>query len=393
MKRIVPLAACAAFSLHAQAQSSVTLYGIIDEGINYNSNMEGGRSYGLESAVMQGSRWGFRGDEDLGNGLHAIFTLENGFDNNTGKSDQNGALFGRQAFVGLSKKSWGALTFGRQYDVNADFVGPLEAASQWAGNIGAHLGDMDNLNDAWRINNSVKYTSAVYHGLSFGALYGLGGVPGSVGRNQAWSVALRYAQGPLVLAAGYNNVRNPNVSVFGNEIPAAQAAETENSTYPSFSGFMSARTWQVASVGGNYTFGASTVGLVYSNIAFQSLGDTSSGPDPSGYEGSVHFSTIEGSYRYQFTPSLLVGIAYVYTNRSRISSSTGVNPGATYQQAMAAIDYSLSTRTDVYLLGVFQQASGTDSLDLPAVASITNQAEPSSSDRQTVIRIGIRHRF
>ena len=394
MKRIVPLAACAAFCVHAHAQSSVTLYGIIDEGINYNSNLQGGRAFGLESAVMQGSRWGFRGSEDLGGGLKAIFTLENGFDNNTGKAGQGGLLFGRQAFVGLSHDRWGTLTFGRQYDVNADFVGPLEAASQWSGNIGAHLGDMDNLNDAYRTDNALKYRSPEFGGFSFGAMYSFGGVPGSVGRDQEWSVAARYASGPLTVAAGYNNVRNPNLAVFGNSLNAAQAAQTDNaSAYPSFNGFLSANTWQVASVGANYTIGASTFGVVYSNIAFLSLGNTANGPNPSGYAGSVHFNIVEANYRYRFTPALSAGVAYVYTNRSRISSASGDNSGATYHQAMASVDYAFSARTDVYLLGIFQQASGTDSLDLPAVASITNQPGPSSSDRQAVIRIGMRHRF
>src|SRR5471032_574089 len=72
----------------AHAQSSVTLYGIIDEGINYNSNMNGSRSYAMQGGVSQGSRWGFKGVEDLGGGLKAIFTLESGFDPSTGKLSQ-----------------------------------------------------------------------------------------------------------------------------------------------------------------------------------------------------------------------------------------------------------------------------------------------------------------
>lgn len=115
------------------------------------------------------------------------------------------------------------------------------------------------------------------------------------------------------------------------------------------------------------------LGLVYSNIGLLSLGDTANGPNPSGYSSSVRFNTIEGSYQYRFTPALSARIAYIYTNHSCISSATGVNAGATYHQAMASIDYAFSKRPDVYLLGIFQQASGTDSLDLPAVASITNQ--------------------
>ena len=97
-------ALCSIIASAAQAQSSVTLYGIIDEGINCNSNVKDGRSYALQSGVMQGSRWGLRGVEDLGGGLQTIFVLENGFDLNTGKASQGGLLFGRQAYVGLSSR-------------------------------------------------------------------------------------------------------------------------------------------------------------------------------------------------------------------------------------------------------------------------------------------------
>jgi predicted porin len=99
-------AVCSTIGGAAHAQSSVTLYGIIDEGINYNSNMKGGRSYALQSGVMQGSRWGLRGAEDLGGGLRATFVLENGFDLNSDKASQGGLLFGRQAYVGFAEPVW-----------------------------------------------------------------------------------------------------------------------------------------------------------------------------------------------------------------------------------------------------------------------------------------------
>ena len=376
----------------AHAQSSVTLYGIIDEGINYNSNMNGSRSYAMQGGVSQGSRWGFKGVEDLGGGLKAIFTLESGFDPSTGKLSQGGLEFGRQAFVGLSNQ-WGTVTLGRQYDVNADFVGPLEAGSQWAGNIGAHPGDLDNLNNSFRTNNAIKLRSLSYGGFSFGGMYSLGGVAGDATRNQAWSVGMGYNRGPLVLGAGYMNVRNSNVSFFGNATSGTPSVTAANSAYPIYSGFLSARTYQVASVGGAYSFGASTLGFTYSNVAFKDLGDNSSGPNASGYTGSVHFNNAEANFKYQITPALLVGLAYDYTKSSSISSATGTNGGATYHQGMAGVDYLFSKRTDVYLLGIYQKASGTDSLDHAAVASINNQSSPSSNDHQAVLRVGIRHKF
>ncbi|MBN3851415.1 porin [Paraburkholderia sp. Ac-20342] len=380
------------FAGNTYAQSSVTLYGIIDEGINYNSNMNGGRVFATQSGVMQGSRWGLRGLEDLGGGFSTFFDLENGFDASTGKLGQGGLLFGRQASVGLNSP-YGTLSLGRQYASAMDFVGAMAVSNQWAGNINAHPADVDNLNDTFRINNDVKFKSISYGGFSFGGDYSLGGVAGATSRNQAWSLGAGYTMGPLQVGAGYLNVRNPNISLFGNATSGTASAAVANTTYPIFSGFTSARTYQVVTTGVAYKLGAATLGATYANVAFKELGDSASGPNPSGYKGSVHFNSAEASLRYQINPALLVGLAYNYTNSSSVSSATGINNGATYQQGMAGIDYLLSKRTDVYLLGAYQKASGTDSRNRPAIASINNQSSPSSSDRQAVIRIGMRHKF
>src|SRR5579863_5536834 len=86
----------------AMAQNSVTLYGLIDEGLDFSTNANGHQSYQMVSGDTVGSRFGLKGTEDLGSGLKAIFKLENGFNTNTGAMAQGGLLFGRQAYVGLS---------------------------------------------------------------------------------------------------------------------------------------------------------------------------------------------------------------------------------------------------------------------------------------------------
>ena len=103
MKKTLMVAALAGvFASAAQAQSSVTLYGLIDAGITYTNNQQGHSNWQMTSGQVNGSRFGLRGSEDLGGGLKAIFTLENGFSIANGTLGQNGRLFGRQAFVGLS---------------------------------------------------------------------------------------------------------------------------------------------------------------------------------------------------------------------------------------------------------------------------------------------------
>jgi predicted porin len=115
-KTILAAAALGSFSIVAQAQSSVTLYGLLDAGITYANKVA--TSTGHDSlvkygdGVASGSRWGLRGTEDLGGGLKAIFVLESGFSTGDGTSGQGGALFGRQAFVGLAKDGIGSVTFG-----------------------------------------------------------------------------------------------------------------------------------------------------------------------------------------------------------------------------------------------------------------------------------------
>ncbi|MDN3098678.1 porin, partial [Enterococcus faecalis] len=94
----------------AWAQSSVTMFGLIDSGITYVSNEGGGKNVKFDDGIFAPNLFGLRGTEDLGGGLKAIFTLENGFNPNTGALGQGNRMFGRQAFVGLESARWGTLT-------------------------------------------------------------------------------------------------------------------------------------------------------------------------------------------------------------------------------------------------------------------------------------------
>lgn len=376
----------------AYGQSSVKLYGLIDEGVNYNSNAGGKRLYNLSSGELQGSRWGLRGTEDLGGGLAALFVVENGFDVNTGKLGQGGLEFGRQAYVGLSSP-YGTATFGRQYDSVVDYLGPLEVGDQWGGYIAAHPSDNDNFNNTNRTNNAIKYTSPTLAGFTFGGVYALSGIAGSVGRNQIWSLGAGYSNGPVVAGVGYLNVRNPNTSFYGaggTVAPVTGGVPGSNfGASPVISGYASARSLQVIGTGAAYTFGAATLGATYSNTQFRNLGDPTSGPVPAGgIGGTATFNNVEVNFKYQITPALVAGAAFVYTKNDGADGSSG----AKYNQGSVGADYFLSKRTDVYLVATYQKASGTDSTGKEAVASI-NQLTPSTSNHQTAVRLGIRHKF
>jgi len=177
-------------------------------------------------------------------------------------------MFGRAAWVGASTPI-GSMTLGRQNEPSADLVGPLVVSNQWAGGIGAHPGDTDNLYVNSRVSNSIKFLSQSYRGFRGGALFSFGGTPGAFNNNRIWSVVAGYTQGPLALAASYINTSRPNTALWDG---TAGAAPISPNNSPIFSGYTSARTQQVASVAGNYTFGNAKLGLVYSNSRFEDLG-------------------------------------------------------------------------------------------------------------------------
>ncbi|MCX8566362.1 MAG: Outer membrane protein (porin) [Glomeribacter sp. 1016415] len=395
-KSLLALAALGAFAGAAHAQSSVTLYGVIDAGVDYVSSAQqkasanGGKQISLTSGIMQGSRWGVRGTENLGGGLKAIFTLENGFSLNNGRLGQGGSEFGRQAFVGLSG-DFGTVTVGRQYDSISDFVSGFSAGTQW-GTYAAHPGDIDNFNNTARINNSIKYTSPNNGGLTYSALYSLGGFAGEFQKNRVWSIGAGYANGPLAFGAAYLNAMNPNLSFYGNTDPEADNPLARGGFGKSIiSDFSSASTLEIVGVGGSYTFGPATLGLTYSNVKFKDLNDGRSNGVSTTSSGSPKFNNGEVNLAYQLTPALKVGGAYSYTQGSSLKNEqTGESASKPkYHQVNLGADYSLSKRTDVYMLGAYQKANG-GKVGTPAQIAGLDQAR---NDRQAVVRVGLRHKF
>jgi predicted porin len=287
--------------------------------------------------------------------------------------------------VGLSSQ-FGTVTLGRQYDSVVDYTGALEVGSQWATFYGAHPGDLDNMNNSNRVNNAIKYTSTNYSGLTFGGLYSLGGVAGQFNRNQIWSAGLGYAQGPLTLGAGYVNVKNPNFSFFGNNATSSTTGSNMGISQV-YSGFASAKTQQIFTVGGAYTFGPATAGATYSNTQFRGLGQTAvlGAPAGSPTSGNAKFHNAEANFKYQLTPALLLGVAYDYTKGYSVTNEK-------IHQGILGADYFLSKRTDVYVDGVYQHVSGNNSVGGRATAQI-NGLSPSSTSNQVAAIVGIRHKF
>ena len=234
-KSLLALAALAA-SGAAMAQSSVTLYGVIDTGIAYVNGAE--NLYGLtEEGGNVKNRLGFRGTEDLGNGLKATFNLEAGFAADTGAGKQGGTLaFNRTSTIGL-EGAFGTVRLGKmqnssyvamnRYDAFADTG--IGGSRAWSGDYSAAI----------RPGNTVSFTTANYSGFKVGVDYGFGEQQ-KARDSRYFGLAATYDNGPLSVAAAYDRLNSNTV----NGVFAADDL----------------KTWQL---GGAYNFGVAKVLAFY----------------------------------------------------------------------------------------------------------------------------------
>lgn len=329
--------------------SSVTFYGLLDAGMTYTDkvikNGASGSTTELQTGVAQGSRWGLRGSEDLGGGNQLVFGIESGFNLDTGTLGAGGRLFGYGSQLGV-QGSWGALTVGRQYD----FIGWYFPAYAVAANTPAGLlawslpsysaGGYVLGNRVWGewVDNSIKYQSPVFGGFDFGVLHGFGEQAGSLSKNATTNAIVNYNSGPFGASVSYYQQKN---------------------------------------VSGNQALKIVVLGTAYSFSQLRLFGMAS----------DVHLSegakprarTYELGGVYTISPALQAGLGLQHQTRD-----TGIGSA---RQLTLSLDYFLSKRTDVYVVGAFAHDKG---FGAQAVAAIGG---PSTNDNQTALRIGIRHKF
>lgn len=341
-------------SMGAYAQSSVTLYGVADVGIEYLTNVPspsgGSNLVRMSSGNMSTSRWGLRGTEDLGGGLKALFELESGFTLDNAQLSSAGRLFDRGALVGLSSQ-YGQVTLGRQttvlYDTAIQFD-PMGFAPRYS------LFRSDDT-IAGRADNSVKY-KGTFGGLTAMALYsfgrsGGGEVPGEPKVDREMSAGLMYSTGPFSIGALYDEYQGPTV--------ATQAQKDRR-----------------ALVGISYGIGRAKLYAGYRWL--------------NGNISSVAPATRSNLYwagaRYQLTTALsLAGAAY-YTD----VRGSGADP----LMFVASTDYAFSKRTDLYFnIGYVRNKDGSQ-LGLNGLNSGSGApVNVVPGDNQTGVVLGIRHKF
>ncbi|MGF6935438.1 GBP family porin [Paraburkholderia sp. UCT70] len=388
----------------AHAQNSVTLYGLLDAGISYSNNTGGHSNVALSSGIMQSNRWGLKGAEDLGDGLKAVFVLENGFALGNGKLGQGGREFGRNAYVGLSSNTLGTLTVGRQNEFMYDYVSHMsfENFNGAGGNVFAHAMDNDNMIGTFRVNNAVKYQSPNYYGLTIGGLYGFSNQAGGFANNRAYSFGAMYNNGPITAALGYTQINNNLAglgSVTNGSVTNTGGAVDSSAASTSADAALTAGRQRTFGGGLNYTFGPANVGFVVTDTRLNNATGFTTGATPLSLANSanVHFTNYELNAHYSLTPALTLGAAYTYTNGKFSNAQNSASPK--WNQVSLLSDYNLSKRTDVYAVANWSHLSGglTPAQGGAGLAAFEGASSfiggIASTKNQVVVGAGIRTRF
>jgi predicted porin len=396
-KTLIALAALGAMAGAAQAQSTVTIYGLLDANFgSFKTNVASGNTVQnltqtkIDSGGLNGSRWGIRFSEDIGGGMAVIGNLESGINLDAGSSAQGGLLFGRRANVGVSS-GFGTVVIGRNSssydDVSADHAmmgatifdpsntnngnsvknATNAAVPAGSANTAAAITAANLLgrNTTWvgfntRFDNSVKYTSPNFGGFTGSFMYALGedktatvGATAGVGASSTTSANLKYANGPLLISGGYQSE--------GATRTATAKPALENTLL------------NVA-----YDFGVAKVGAGFNRAKYKDV------TAPASLGG--------GQFAAQKEWSLSVAVPLGATTLSAgYAQSKGDTLGKSTGYGVQAL-YSLSKRTTLYA-----GALSTKAYDKLAAAvqdgTFGTTANASSIGRTTTYAAGIRHTF
>jgi predicted porin len=329
-KSLLALAVLGAFAGAASAQTNVTIYGVVDAGINYdNGGAAAGKTWKLSSGQQNGSRLGFKGTEDLGGGLAVSFVLENGFNSDDGTLGQGGRLFGRQAWVGLNG-DFGSVKLGRQQ--TALYYATLAVdpfGINQAGNLQKAFGyGLYNVDPLSRADNTISYTSPNFSGFTASVAYSFGEVAGDTSANRDIGLGLSYANGPLNVQFAYNKVNASGITLTGNLLADANRVLGLPATSPS-----PALDVKTSFLGGTYDFGVAKLHLAFADtkgdVAAGSVKDRNymiGGSAPVGAAGKVLASWIRNDFRdFSASKSDQYAIGYTHTlsKRTSIYSSVG----------------------------------------------------------------------
>lgn len=315
--------------------------------------------YLLLAGVLRPNTIWINGQEDLGDGYKALFSLSSIFGMNNGSIlGAPGALFSRESFVGLSNQ-FGTLTLGQQRDFMFDTLTVQGyAGTSYQGIWGAHMGpfssfgvpyavgnsyDFDRLNGE-ALNNAVKFKSASFNGLTFGAMYSFGGVPGHFGNSSGSSFTVNYQFADGGIGAAYTMAKMPSI---------AQG----NAGIRNFG------------IGGRYKFGDTQLALLGTVSRNTATG--------------AQIDSLDATISYDFSAFWTLAGTYTYMGSNAQLSNAHAN------QVSGTLTYRFSKRTSVYASLAWQRASGQN-----AFARINSTLPSASSSAvQTSVALNIQHAF
>ena len=381
-KKLIALAVAGLASTAAFAQTNVTIYGIVDYGYSYRFDARGadslvngvslnkpGSSSQLNGGQQSGNRLGFKGTEDLGNGLKAVFLMEQGFNLDTGAVQDTSTFFNRQAYVGLSG-NFGTVVGGRLYTPHYTFVSGLDPFG--AGTVGRYNNVYSpgaaatgvtggTFMDPVRVDNAIAYISPSFGGFTVTAAFsnnaaGADSTNNNAQNNTVYALLGQYTGGALTVGANYHYI----------------AGGTSASWMDTIQNF---------TLGGSYDFKVAKVMALYS---WNDIDYTLNGAGNATINNYMLGATVP------FGKFAAKG-SYIY-------SDGNTSAGGDAQQIALGVDYNLSKRTNFYSAYSFidnsdKRINGVgDAMANGAYASQASSLQPAGVWQQG-FQVGLRHMF
>lgn len=397
-KKIIALAVAAMASGAAFAQSNVTVYGIADMGYNYSSSSEAKTAAGklksrsgMDSGLQSGSRLGFKGTEDLGNGLKALFTYEMGLNVDQGTSGQGGRTFGRQAFVGLTG-DFGTVLAGRVYTPQFGLVTKVDPfGTGTVGDVsfgrgvytmatGRQIGAAASTAGEIRLDNVLAYVTPTFGGFNVIAAYtadGLGDeeqTPSGARSNnvKVWAINPNFTYGNLFVGANYHRVAVDGFGRAGATITCTNAVPNPTcvNTAANAGADVDSKVWDL---GATYDFGVAKLHGLYGQ-AKDSVGNSDT-----------------KDKKWMVGVSAPIGKFSVMASYSRLKSSgdvAGLDGDKVSKWALGST-YALSKRTNLY--AAYAKLSTNSNAE--GEFSVAGTGATVSGNYTSGLNFGLRHQF
>ena len=409
-KKLIALAVAGLASTAAFAQSNVTIYGLVDYGYSYRFDGKNAGNVGttpnsqsqLNGGQSLGNRLGFKGTEDLGNGLKAVFLLEQGFMLDTGMQQTSGSQFTRQAYMGLSG-NFGTAVGGRLYTPHYTFVSGLDPFG--AGTVGRYnnvysvfptAGNSGSLGDPVRVDNALAYISPSFGGFTGTLAYSNNAAlqensASNAANNTVYAGLLKYDNGPLTVGVNYHYIAGGStVTGAGPTTTADFTNATVDATGNIISGIVvtnpsatignPVKNVQNATIGGSYDFKVVKVMALYSwnDLDYKLAGSGNATLNNYMLGATAPFGKFVGK------------ASYIY-------SDGNTSAGGDAQQFAIGLDYNLSKRTALYSAYSY---INNDDKRLSAVGDASNSGGYSAGNGyaaggafQQGVQVGVRHSF